>query len=41
MMNKVTRRLSKIPDEVRAEIEQYFVDTPPVIDDDKHKTAKT
>ncbi|GJZ43538.1 acyl-ACP thioesterase, partial [Tanacetum coccineum] len=40
MMNKVTRRLSKIPDEVRAEIEQYFVDTPPVIDDDNIKLPK-
>ncbi|KAF5789009.1 putative oleoyl-[acyl-carrier-protein] hydrolase [Helianthus annuus] len=40
MMNKVTRRLSKIPDEVRTEIEQYFVDTPPVIDDDSIKLPK-
>lgn len=40
MMNRVTRRLSKIPDEVRAEIEQYFVDTPPVIDDDSIKLPK-
>lgn len=40
MMNKVTRRLSKIPDEVRAEIEQYFVDTPPVVDDNSTKLPK-
>lgn len=40
MMNKVTRRLSKIPDEVRAEIEQYFVDTPPVVDEDNRKLPK-
>lgn len=40
MMNKVTRRLSKIPDEVRAEIEQYFVDTPSVVDDDNRKLPK-
>lgn len=40
MMNKVTRRLSKIPDEVRAEIERYFVDTPPIIDDDNRKLPK-
>lgn len=40
MMNKVTRRLSKIPDEVRAEIKQYFVDKPPVIDDDNIKLPK-
>ncbi|KAI3709502.1 hypothetical protein L2E82_39264 [Cichorium intybus] len=40
MMNKVTRRLSKIPDEVRAEIVQYFVDTPPLVDDDNIKLPK-
>ncbi|XP_071737239.1 palmitoyl-acyl carrier protein thioesterase, chloroplastic-like [Rutidosis leptorrhynchoides] len=40
MMNKVTRRLSKMPDEVRAEIEHYFVDTPPVVDDDNIKLPK-
>ncbi|KAI7742392.1 LOW QUALITY PROTEIN: hypothetical protein M8C21_033278, partial [Ambrosia artemisiifolia] len=34
MMNKVTRRLSKIPDEVLGEIERHFVDAPPVVDDD-------
>ncbi|KAI3771560.1 hypothetical protein L6452_02725 [Arctium lappa] len=40
MMNKETRRLSKIPDEVRAEIEHYFVDAPPVVDDDSRKLPK-
>lgn len=40
MMNKETRRLSKIPDEARAEIEGYFVDSPPVIDDDSRKLPK-
>ncbi|XP_076914713.1 palmitoyl-acyl carrier protein thioesterase, chloroplastic-like [Bidens hawaiensis] len=34
MMNKETRKLSKIPNEVRSEIERYFVDAPPVVDDD-------
>ncbi|XP_074281008.1 palmitoyl-acyl carrier protein thioesterase, chloroplastic [Silene latifolia] len=40
MMNKLTRRLSKMPDEVRAEIGPHFVDTPPVIDEDGRKLAK-
>ncbi|XP_075076176.1 palmitoyl-acyl carrier protein thioesterase, chloroplastic-like [Nicotiana tabacum] len=40
MMNKETRRLSKIPEEARAEIEDYFVDSPPVIDDDSRKLPK-
>lgn len=40
MMNKETRRLSKIPDEVRGEIEHYFVDAPPVVDDDSRKLPK-
>ncbi|XP_047327049.1 palmitoyl-acyl carrier protein thioesterase, chloroplastic-like [Impatiens glandulifera] len=40
MMNKQTRRLSKIPDEVREEIEPYFVDSPPVVDDDGRKLPK-
>ncbi|PWA90340.1 Acyl-ACP thioesterase [Artemisia annua] len=34
MMNKETRRLSKYPDEVRAELEQYYLDTPPILEDD-------
>ncbi|KAL3825134.1 hypothetical protein ACJIZ3_021163 [Penstemon smallii] len=40
MMNKKTRRLSKIPDEVREEIGGYFVDSPPVVDDDSRKLPK-
>ncbi|GAB2300387.1 Palmitoyl-acyl carrier protein thioesterase, chloroplastic [Dionaea muscipula] len=40
MMNKETRKLSKMPDEVRAEIRGYFLDKPPVIDDDGRKLRK-
>ncbi|GMH20528.1 hypothetical protein Nepgr_022369 [Nepenthes gracilis] len=40
MMNKHTRKLSKMPDEVRAEIGPYFVDTPPVIEEDGRKLPK-
>ncbi|KAK3028087.1 hypothetical protein RJ639_039378 [Escallonia herrerae] len=40
MMNKKTRRLAKIPDEVRVEIAQYFVDSPPVVDEDGRKLPK-
>lgn len=40
MMNKETRRLSKIPDEVRGEIGSYFVDSPPIVDDDSRKLPK-
>ncbi|CAK9154426.1 unnamed protein product [Ilex paraguariensis] len=40
MMNKETRKLSKIPDEVRAEIGIYFVDSPPVVDEDGRKLPK-
>jgi len=40
MMNKKTRKLSKIPDEVRQEIGPYFVDSPPVVDDDSRKLPK-
>ncbi|KAL6974346.1 Palmitoyl-acyl carrier protein thioesterase, chloroplastic [Sarracenia purpurea var. burkii] len=40
MMNKETRRVSRIPDEVRAEIGSYFVDTPPVLDEDGRKLPK-
>jgi len=32
--------LSKMPDEVRAEIGPHFVDTPPVIDEDGRKLTK-
>ncbi|KAK4479168.1 hypothetical protein RD792_014679 [Penstemon davidsonii] len=40
MMNKKTRRLSKMPDEVREEIGGYFMDSPPVVDDDSRKLPK-
>ncbi|WOL14019.1 hypothetical protein Cni_G22799 [Canna indica] len=40
MMNKQTRRLSKIPEEVRAEIGSYFVDRGPIIDEDDRKLSK-
>ncbi|XP_052183072.1 palmitoyl-acyl carrier protein thioesterase, chloroplastic-like [Diospyros lotus] len=40
MMNRETRRLSKIPDEVRLEIGPYFVDSPPVLDEDSRKLQK-
>lgn len=40
MMNKQTRKLSKIPEEVRAEIGSYFVDRGPIIEDDSRKLAK-
>uniref|UniRef100_A0A1J3GPG4 Acyl-[acyl-carrier-protein] hydrolase n=1 Tax=Noccaea caerulescens TaxID=107243 RepID=A0A1J3GPG4_NOCCA len=40
MMNKLTRRLSKIPEEVRAEIEPYFVNSDPVLAEDSRKLTK-
>ncbi|MFS7981239.1 putative oleoyl-[acyl-carrier-protein] hydrolase [Helianthus anomalus] len=40
MMNKETRRLFKFPYEVRAELEQYFLDTPPVVKQDTIKWSK-
>lgn len=40
MMNKQTRRLSKIPDAVRAEIEPYFMDSAPIVDEDGRKLPK-
>ncbi|KAJ7956607.1 Acyl-[acyl-carrier-protein] hydrolase [Quillaja saponaria] len=40
MMNKLTRKLSKIPEEVRGEIEPYFFNTPPVVDEDSRKLPK-
>uniref|UniRef100_D6BND5 Acyl-[acyl-carrier-protein] hydrolase n=1 Tax=Brassica juncea TaxID=3707 RepID=D6BND5_BRAJU len=40
MMNKLTRRLSKIPEEVRGEIEPYFVDSDPVLAEDSRKLTK-
>uniref|UniRef100_K9JGV7 Acyl-[acyl-carrier-protein] hydrolase n=1 Tax=Cuphea viscosissima TaxID=857185 RepID=K9JGV7_CUPVI len=40
MMNQKTRKLSKIPDEGRREIEPHFVDSAPVIEDDDRKLPK-
>ncbi|KAI3525049.1 hypothetical protein L1887_03720 [Cichorium endivia] len=40
MMNKKTRKLSKFPNEVRAKLEQYFVDTPPMIEQDTRTWSK-
>ncbi|PRQ46511.1 putative oleoyl-[acyl-carrier-protein] hydrolase [Rosa chinensis] len=40
MMNKLTRRLSKIPDEVRSEIEPYFMNSAPVVEEDGRKLQK-
>ncbi|GLT49362.1 hypothetical protein SLA2020_229290 [Shorea laevis] len=40
MMNKLTRRLSKIPEDVRREIEPYFMNSDPVIDEDSRKVVK-
>ncbi|CAN1215120.1 Palmitoyl-acyl carrier protein thioesterase, chloroplastic [Linum perenne] len=40
MMNKLTRRLSKIPEEVRAEIEPFFLNSDPVVPEDSRKLIK-
>lgn len=40
MMNKLTRRLSKIPEEVRGEIEPYYVNSEPVVEEDGRKLPK-
>lgn len=40
MMNKKTRKLSKIPEEVRREIEPYFMQCEPVLDEDSRKLPK-
>ncbi|XP_068338560.1 palmitoyl-acyl carrier protein thioesterase, chloroplastic-like [Pyrus communis] len=40
MMNKVTRRLSKMPDEVRGEIESFFMNSPPIVEEDGRKLPK-
>ncbi|KAL2338305.1 hypothetical protein Fmac_012751 [Flemingia macrophylla] len=40
MMNKLTRRLSKIPEEVREEIGSYFVDSDPILEEDNRKLPK-
>ncbi|XP_054806931.1 palmitoyl-acyl carrier protein thioesterase, chloroplastic-like isoform X1 [Prosopis cineraria] len=40
MMNKLTRRLSKIPEEVKGEIGTYFVNSDPVLEEDNRKLSK-
>ncbi|KAI3714736.1 hypothetical protein L6452_21695 [Arctium lappa] len=40
MMNKKTRRISKIPDEVQAELKQIYVDTQFIFEDDTRKWSK-
>ncbi|KAJ4954104.1 hypothetical protein NE237_030936 [Protea cynaroides] len=40
MMNKHTRRLSKMPEEVRGEIEPFFLDSAPILEDDGRKLPK-
>jgi len=40
MMNKVTRKLSKIPEEVRNEIEPYFLERMAIVDEDNCKFPK-
>lgn len=40
MMNKHTRKLSKIPTEVREEIEPYFSDRVAIVDEDSRKLQK-
>lgn len=40
MMNKQTRKLSKMPDEVRAEIGPYFIERTAIIDEDSRKLPK-
>ncbi|KAE8735361.1 Palmitoyl-acyl carrier protein thioesterase [Hibiscus syriacus] len=40
MMNKLTRRLSKIPEEVRGEIEPHFMNRDPIVAEDSRKLVK-
>ncbi|KAG6739587.1 hypothetical protein POTOM_057188 [Populus tomentosa] len=40
MMNKVTRKLSKIPEDVRGEIEPFFLNSDPVVNEDSTKLPK-
>ncbi|KAI4376637.1 hypothetical protein MLD38_014378 [Melastoma candidum] len=40
MMNKHTRRLSKMPEEVRGEIEPHFIDCSPAVAEDGRKLPK-
>jgi fatty acyl-ACP thioesterase B len=41
MMNKETRRLAKMPEEVRAEIGPYFIDRLAIREEDAKKLPKT
>ncbi|KAI9117165.1 hypothetical protein K1719_011331 [Acacia pycnantha] len=40
MMNKLTRRISKMPEEVRGEIEPYFLNLAPVVEEENGKLPK-
>ncbi|XP_010249881.1 PREDICTED: palmitoyl-acyl carrier protein thioesterase, chloroplastic [Nelumbo nucifera] len=40
MMNKQTRKLSKIPEEVRGEIEPFYIDSAPILEEDSRKLPK-
>lgn len=40
MMNKLTRKLAKIPEEVRDEIKPYFVERMAIVDEDNRKLPK-
>ncbi|XP_077211942.1 palmitoyl-acyl carrier protein thioesterase, chloroplastic-like [Tasmannia lanceolata] len=40
MMNKKTRKLSKIPEEVRGEIEPYFIEHAAILEEDSRKLPK-
>lgn len=40
MMNKNTRKLSKMPEEVREEIEPYFLNSAPVVEEDNQRLPK-
>lgn len=40
MMNQKTRRLSKMPDEVRAEISPWFIDKQAIREDTQEKIVK-
>lgn len=40
MMNKHTRKLSKIPEEVREEIGSFFVESAPILEEDDKKLTK-
>lgn len=39
-MNTKTRRVCRIPEEVRAEVGSYLIDVPPIVEDDDKKVVK-